>query len=102
VSLRERVAPPCACYCSVCKRDNTDRLADIQPLLDRARAEGERVGAARALQEAADKWQWGEWANAPRCADRVQERIANAQYVTDWLRERNAALSSSDATEASR
>jgi len=41
---------------------------------------------AAALTEVADRWQCGEWANAPRCADRVQERIANAQYVTDWLR----------------
>ena len=42
----------------------------------------------RALNEAADDWQRGEWADAPRRADRVQERIANGQYVGDWLRAR--------------
>lgn len=47
---------------------------------------------AKALNEAADDWQRGEWANAPRRADRVQERIANGQHVGDWLRERAARL----------
>lgn len=46
--------------------------------------------AARVLSEAADAWQSGEWANAPRRADRVQERIANGQHVTQWLRARAA------------
>jgi hypothetical protein len=41
-----------------------------------------------AFLRAADDWQTGEWANAPRSADRIQERIANGQYVTDWLRAR--------------
>ena len=45
-----------------------------------------REREAAALIRVADKWQWGAWADAPRCDDRVQERIANAQYVTDWLR----------------
>lgn len=44
--------------------------------------------AEEVLTETADTWQCGEWANAPRCPDRVQERIANAQHVTDWLRAR--------------
>jgi hypothetical protein len=43
---------------------------------------------AEALREAAEAWQLGEWADAPRCADRVQERIANGQHVGDWLRAR--------------
>jgi hypothetical protein len=47
------------------------------------------VVAGRALSLAADDWQQGEWANAPRRADRVQERLANAQHVTNWLRARS-------------
>lgn len=50
-----------------------------------------------ALLAARDAWQWGEWANAPRCADRVQERLANAQHVTDWLTAR-AGLAPTGAT----
>jgi hypothetical protein len=41
-----------------------------------------------ALLKAADAWQQGEWANAPRRDDRVEERLANGQYVADWLRAR--------------
>jgi hypothetical protein len=44
------------------------------------------------LDAVAGKWQWGAWADMPRIADRVAERIAGAQYVTDWLRARAAAL----------
>lgn len=43
---------------------------------------------AQALREVADDWQMGGWADAPRRADPAAERIANAQYVTDWLRRR--------------
>lgn len=57
---------------------------------DRARVIAE--AKAEALREAAQVWQWGQWANAPRRKDRVEERIANAQHVTDWLRARAAAL----------
>lgn len=53
----------------------------------------------RALIDAANAWQRGEWANAPRSADRVQERIANGQYVGDWLRDRAAALPSAAGGE---
>lgn len=56
----------------------------IVPLL----AEAERKGAEQSLRQAADDWQQGQWADAPRRADRVQERMANAQFVTDWLRAR--------------
>lgn len=45
--------------------------------------------AGRALSQAADDWQRGEWADAPRYADPAKERIANAQHVTDWLRARS-------------
>lgn len=49
---------------------------------------------AQALREAADVWQRGAWADAPRRADRVQERIANGEHVSEWLRERAARLAS--------
>lgn len=42
--------------------------------------------AGDALRKAADDWQWKDWASAPRRSDPVQERLANAQYVTNWLR----------------
>lgn len=48
---------------------------------------------AQALEDAADDWRSGLWAAAPRRADRVQERIANGQFVGDWLRQRAARLS---------
>jgi hypothetical protein len=57
--------------------------------IDLARAALEAAApliAGRALNEAADTWQRGAWADAPRRADRVQERIANGQHVGDWLR----------------
>lgn len=56
----------------------------VLPFIERAKAE--------ALLDAADAWQQGEWADAPRRNDRVQERIANGQYVTDWLRDRAAEI----------
>lgn len=31
---------------------------------------------------------WRAAANAPRRPDAVQERLANARHVSDWLRER--------------
>ena len=47
-------------------------------------------------QALATDWQWGGWADPPRRADRVEERLANAQYVTNWLRMRvDAALTAS-------
>lgn len=63
--------------------------AALMPLVDAIVAER----AAEAIQAAADKWQWSAWADAPRIkGDVVAERIATAQYVTDWLRARAAAL----------
>lgn len=58
--------------------------AAVAPLIARERA----AAAKEALQETAEAWQTGQWADAPRRADRVQERLANAQHVTDWLRDR--------------
>lgn len=54
---------------------------------------------ARALQEACEDWSRGEWADAPRRADRVQERIANGQHVGEWLRTRAARLRTPNAGE---
>jgi hypothetical protein len=48
--------------------------------------------AADALNQAADAWQRGAWADTPRRADRIADRIGAAQFVTDWLRARAAAL----------
>lgn len=43
---------------------------------------------AAAIDAVADEWQWKAWASAPRLRSRVEERLATAQYVTDWLREK--------------
>lgn len=53
--------------------------------------------AARALQQAADDWQTGEWANVPRHADRVADRLGAAQHVCDWLRAEAARIERSRA-----
>lgn len=59
-----------------------------QRIIDAALAAATPHIAAQALTKVADKWQRGAWADAPRCADRVQERIANGQWVHEWLRAR--------------
>jgi hypothetical protein len=51
----------------------------------------DREVAAKALDDAALTWQTGDWGDAPRRANRVQERLANAQHVTNWLRARARA-----------
>jgi hypothetical protein len=43
---------------------------------------------AAVLNAVADDWQRGAWADVPRSADRVRERLAVAQHVTNWLRAR--------------
>lgn len=43
---------------------------------------------ADALEQITRRWQLKDWAAAPRDADPVWERLANAQYVTKWLRTR--------------
>lgn len=56
-----------------------------QSIVFRTQAELDRYVSLR-IQAIADQWQWGDWANAPRRADPVEERLANAQFVTNWLR----------------
>ena len=48
----------------------------------------EKKGRFEALMEAQEKWRGGDWANAPRRKNPIEERIANGQFVTDWLKER--------------
>lgn len=43
---------------------------------------------ADALEQITRRWQLKDWADAPRDSDPVRERLANAQYVTGWLRTR--------------
>jgi hypothetical protein len=62
----------------------TGSKADASPDLEKI----ERKGRFDALMEAREKWRTGDWANAPRRDNPMQERIANGQYVTDWLTKR--------------
>lgn len=48
------------------------------------------------LLAAADAWMWGGWADTPRHADRVADRMAASQYAGEWLRARAAALTDTD------
>lgn len=41
-----------------------------------------------ALEQITRRWQLKDWTDAPRDSDPVRERLANAQYVTGWLRSR--------------
>ena len=52
---------------------------------------------ATELEEAADAWQRGEWADAPRRADIVQDRIAAAEFVGAWIRRRAARKRAGEA-----
>ena len=51
-------------------------------------AQVQREAKAEALREAAAEWTQGEWAGATRYHNRVADRLASAQYVGDWLRDR--------------
>lgn len=46
---------------------------------------------AEALEEAARKWLQGGWADTPRRADRVADRMAASQFAGDWMKARAAA-----------
>ena len=51
-------------------------------------ARHDREVAAKTLRETAYAWQTWAWAKTPRRSHRVADRIAAAQYVCDWLRDR--------------
>lgn len=53
--------------------------------------EEEKKARFDALMEAKNAWQTGEWARAPRRRNPIEERLANAQFVTDWLKARAEA-----------
>ena len=55
--------------------------------IDRLAAHDREV-AAGALRDAALDWQTRTWANTPRHADRIADRMAASQYACDWLRAR--------------
>lgn len=44
-----------------------------------------RTEVADTLERIARRWQFSDWADAPRDSDPVRERLGNAQYVTTWL-----------------
>ncbi len=44
-----------------------------------------RSEVADTLERIARRWQFSDWADAPRDSDPVRERLGNAQYVTTWL-----------------
>ena len=72
--------------------DMIDALADAlaaAPVVDGAKLAEMK---ARALDEAADAWLHGEWADTPRHADRVADRMGASQFAGDWMRRRAAVL----------
>ncbi|QTV79465.1 hypothetical protein [Microbacterium sp. NIBRBAC000506063] len=54
--------------------------------------ERDREVAARTLEDAANAWTQGEWANTPRKAERAADRLSAAQYAGDWLRARAESI----------
>jgi hypothetical protein len=84
-------------YCPRHGRTYDDALDVADRIIDGARAETDAAQTELkrlrdGIEALADEWQFGEWANAPRRSDRIAERLAMAQYVTDWLRGRVGAL----------
>ena len=75
------------CSCSADKADWIDYSSEhvAQALTDAGVLGPEQVREREAavLHALADEWQW---AYAPRVGNRTQELIADAQFVTDWLR----------------
>lgn len=71
------------------RRDDLLELAHaLLPVVDRIANQR----AAQALTQTANVWQYSVWADMPRSAGRVADRIEAAQFVTDWLRARADAL----------
>lgn len=50
--------------------------------------EHDREVIAAAIHRTAERWLHFAWANTPRKADRVDDRMTASQYVGDWLHER--------------
>ena len=63
-------------------------VRSAEQAFDRWLAQVQREAKAEALREAAAEWTQGEWAGATRYHNRVADRLASAQYVGDWLRDR--------------
>lgn len=70
--------------------DVPQMVADARNLARHALAAVLPEYGATVLRDAADEWQTREWANVPRHADRVADRLGAAQHVCDWLRTRAA------------
>ena len=68
----------------------TSQLEAVEAIVARHRAEAAR----EALLSAADAWTQGAWADTPRRADRVADRMAASQFAGDWLRDRAAQIGS--------
>ena len=64
----------------------------VEVIVARHRAEA----AQEALLGAADAWTQGAWADTPRRADRVADRMAASQFAGDWLRDRATQIGDSD------
>jgi hypothetical protein len=59
-------------------------------------AQVERAAAVKALREAADEWQTKGWADTPRHADRIADRMGASQYALNWMRARADRIESGE------
>jgi hypothetical protein len=87
-----------ACACDHRWRTNIayrEHLAEVVTAYAERRA---RVKAAEEIRKITLAWQWGAWADMPATSN----RIANGQYVTDWLRNRADALAADDQPDGAR
>ena len=63
-------------------------VRSAEQAFDRWLAQVRREAKIEALREAADEWTQGKWADVPRMADRLHERVETANYVGNFLRAR--------------
>ena len=70
----------------------SDRFAEF----DRMIAAVERAAAVKALREAADEWQTKGWADTPRHADRIADRMGASKYALNWMRARADRIESGE------
>ena len=88
-------------FIAAARTDVGDLLAEVERAREALAAEPTDAEVeAGALREAANAWTQGAWADAPRRAERAQERIATAQHVGDWLRERAERIENRHLTAA--